>query len=202
MTFINTHNQGLVVLPTHRFVKNLRDFHAPEFVGKLQQYCDVARLTFHDCVEKKQKCCEMFEALRLEFETGQHAFGIYFGDDAFYVATVRDTTPMDALAPNHSTPWRQLDVSILHKMILENLLGIDEAALTDETNIDYIKDIGQATAKAIDRIDAQEGQALFFMNPTRIEEVQKVADAGEKMPQKSTFFFPKIFSGLVLNKLT
>jgi len=201
MTFVNTHNEGLVVLPTHRFVKNLRDFHVPQFIGRLQEFCDVARLTFHDAVEKSQKREEMFQALRLEFDLGEHAFGIYFADDAFYVATVRDLSPMDKLAAAHCPAWRRLDVSILHKMILEHLLGIDEAALTAESHVEYIKDFGQATLKAIDRLDAGEGQALFFMNSTRIEEVQEVAAAGEKMPQKSTFFFPKIFSGLVINKL-
>ncbi len=57
------------------------------------------------------------------------------------------------------------------------------------------------TARAIEKIDAGQAQALFFMNPTRVAEVEAVVAEGEKMPQKSTFFFPKIFSGLVVNVL-
>ena len=108
---------------------------------------------------------------------------------------------MTEIAADHSDAWRKLDVAILHKLILEKMLGIDEAALTAQTNVEYIKDFGTATQRAIERVDGQEAQALFFLNPTWAQEVEAVAGSGEKMPQKSTFFYPKIFSGLVLNIL-
>jgi uncharacterized protein (DUF1015 family) len=86
-------------------------------------------------------------------------------------------------------------------LILEGLLGITDAQLAGEANIEYIKDIGEAVDEAIAKVDSGEKQALFFMNPTRVEQVKQVAAANEKMPQKSTFFYPKIFSGLTINKL-
>ena len=64
-------------------------------------------------------------------------------DNAFYVATLRDLKPMEEIAPDKSAAWRKLDVAILHKLILEKHLGIDEAALTAQTNVEYIKDIAQ-----------------------------------------------------------
>ena len=90
---------------------------------------------------------------------------------------------------------------LYEKAVLEKLLNIDDTALAAQTNVEYIKDFGRATDLAIDKVDSSDAQALFFMNPTRPQEVQDVADADEKMPQKSTFFFPKMFSGLVINIL-
>jgi uncharacterized protein (DUF1015 family) len=90
-----------------------------------------------------------------------------------------------------------LDVSVLHGLVLEQALGIDRAAQEAQTNIDYVKD----TAKALRRVAAGEGQVAFLMHPTRIDQVKAVADASEFMPQKSTFFYPKIASGVVINPI-
>jgi len=201
MTFVNTHNEGLVVLPTHRLIKSVKDFEAAGYLEKLKLQFDVARLAYSNDEEKAQKKQEMTDALKLEMENGENALGMYFNDGAFYVATLKDKTAMDQAAPERSKAWRQLDVTVLHLLMLENLLGIDEAALTAQTNVEYIKDIGDATEQAIAKVDSGTHQGLFFMNQTLPQQVEDVAAAGEKMPQKSTFFFPKIFSGLVVNVL-
>ena len=201
MDFVNTHNEGLVILPTHRLIKNVADFNPADLVSRMKQYFDVASLAYGDMVEKNNKNQTMHQALSLELHNGGHAFGMYFNDGVFYVATLRDTSVMESIAPDMSHPWRRLDVAILHKLILEKLLGIDEAALTAQTNVEYIKDFGSATLKAMDKVDSGAGQGLFFLNTTQPADVEAVAQQGEKMPQKSTFFYPKIFSGLVINKL-
>jgi uncharacterized protein (DUF1015 family) len=201
MTFVNTHNEGLIVLPTHRLVKNVAEFRYPEFLRQMNEYFDVARLAFEDEAGRQKRYQEMTDGLALEMEEGNHAFGMYFADGAFYLASLRDEKVMAEISADHSDAWRKLDVAILHKLILEKMLGIDEAALTAQTNVEYIKDFGSATQRAIDRVDIQEAQVLFFLNPTRAQEVEAVAATDEKMPQKSTFFYPKIFSGLVLNRL-
>jgi len=201
MTFVNTHNEGLIVLPTHRLVKSIEDFRYPEFLQQMKEYFDVARLAFEDESGRGERYQEITDGLALEMESGNHAFGMYFADGAFYIAILRDEKVMEEIAADRSDAWRKLDVAILHKLILEKMLGIDEAALTAQVNVEYIKDFGTATQRAIDRVDAQDAQALFFLNPTRAQEVEAVAATGEKMPQKSTFFYPKIFSGLVMNIL-
>ncbi len=201
MTFVNTHNEGLIILPTHRLIHHIADFSPASLLSKMAEHFDVARLSYSDMLQKKEKFMTMNEALKVEFETGQHAFGMYFNDGAFYVATLRDAAVMEPIAPKQSEAWRQLDVAILHKLIMERMLGIGEEALKHESNVEYIKDFGQATLLALDKVDRGEAQGLFFLNPTRAAEVEAVAMAGEKMPQKSTFFFPKIYSGLVLNVL-
>ena len=94
-----------------------------------------------------------------------------------------------------------LDVNVLHTLILEKHLGIGEKQLAEQSNLTYIKDIGDAIARAIGKVDSNQSQAVFFMNPTRNDQVQAIAAAGEKMPQKSTFYYPKIFTGLTINKL-
>ncbi len=201
MTFVNTHNEGLVILPTHRLVHSLATFSMGDLLAAMTPYFDVARMAFGDIVEKKSRLGQMNEALRFEYESGEHAFGMYCDDGAFYVATLRSEAVMAELAPDKSEAWRKLDVAILHKLILEKMMGIDEAALSSESNVEYIKDFGDATLAAIDRVDEGSAQILFFMNTTRPDDVEAVAGHGEKMPQKSTFFYPKIFSGLVINKI-
>jgi len=201
MTFVNTHNEGLVILPTHRLVKNIPDFDASALVAVMREHFDVASMKFTDIVDKKAKMQTMLTALALEFQNKEHALGMYFNDGAFYVATLRSIDSMEAVAADKTLPWRQLDVAILHLLVLEKHLGIDQAALMAETNVEYIKDIGQAGLLAIDKVDSGQAQGLFFMNPTSPDMVEAVAQHGEKMPQKSTFFYPKVFSGLVLNIL-
>jgi uncharacterized protein (DUF1015 family) len=201
MTFVNTHNEGLVILPTHRLVNNVPDFDVSALVAAMREHFDVASLPFADVVEKKTKMQMMLDALKLDYENNENALGMYFNDDAFYVATLRSLDSMESVAADKSLPWRQLDVSVLHKLVLEKDLGIDEAALMAQTNVEYIKDIGQASLLAMDKVDSGQAQGLFFMNPTSPEMVEAVALQGEKMPQKSTFFYPKVFSGLVVNIL-
>lgn len=201
MTFVNTYNEGLAVLPTHRLIHGVAGFDCTQLLGRLHEQFDVVRLGFADEMGKRGREEELFDRLRLERERGQHAVGMYFADGAFYVATLREEAAMDAAAGDHGAAWRRLDVAILHRLVLEKLLGIDAAALAAERHVEYIKDLGEARGRAIAKVDAGEGQAVFFLNPTPPAEVEAVARAGERMPQKSTFFYPKVFSGLVVHVL-
>jgi uncharacterized protein (DUF1015 family) len=80
---------------------------------------------------------------------------------------------------------------------MENYLGIGGEQRANEANLTYTRE----EAGALEKVDKGEYQLAFFMNPTRVEEVTAVASNGEKMPQKSTFFYPKLITGLVINKL-
>jgi uncharacterized protein (DUF1015 family) len=93
---------------------------------------------------------------------------------------------------------RKLDVTILHSLVLEHLLGITKEAQASQQNLRYSKDAKEALAAPREQADVQ---AAFLMNPTKVQEVIDVSNAGEVMPQKSTFFYPKIPSGLVLYPL-
>ena len=126
----------------------------------------------------------------------RHTFGVYTGGK-FYTFTLRDESLMDRLIEGHSSDWKRLDVAILHAAILERLLGIDATALEEQRNITYTRD----PDAAIVAVDSGVEQIFFLLNPTRPQEVIRVADHGEKMPQKSTDFYPKLLTGLVLSKL-
>ena len=180
-----------MILPTHRLVGNLESFDIAELIGKLEDDFDIAEFDERD---------EMFAELKKKFEDNKIAFGIYAKGSKFYCVCLKNKAAMDKFT-GLSEASKGLDVSVLHKIILDEKLGIGDKQLASQSNLKYIKDIGDAVDKSIARVDSGEKQVVFFMNPTRIEQVQAVAGAGEKMPQKSTFFHPKIFTGLVINKL-
>jgi uncharacterized protein (DUF1015 family) len=111
---------------------------------------------------------------------------------------LRDERVMDELIGGAwSNDYRRLDVSILHAAILEPLLGIDAKALEDQTNINY----SVTLEKGKKSVDSGTEQMFFVLNATSADEVVRVADHGEKMPQKSTDFYPKLLTGLVLSKM-
>ena len=151
--------------------------------------------------EKKLAQKEMFKQMKNGFDEKTNSFGIYAASGAFHEITLKNASVMDSECGEMSDAAKKLDVNILHKLILEKVLGIGDKQLAGESNVKYIKDVGDAVEKSIGKVDTQKSQTVFFMNPTHIQQVEDIAAAGEKMPQKSTFFHPKIYTGLVANKL-
>lgn len=197
MTFVNVRNSGLVILPTHRLVSNMPEFGIDKLIASLKDEFDITEITFEsDKAAARQKA---FAELKLHFEDAANAFVIYAGTNAFYVVTLKSRESMDVF--NMSAAAKGLDVNVLHSLILEKHMGIGETQLANESNLTYIKDIGDAIDIAIAKVDSRQSQVVFFMNATHNEQVQAVASAGEKMPQKSTFYYPKVFTGLAINKL-
>jgi len=198
MTFINMQNEGLIVLPTHRLVGNLKNFDIDETIKRLQEDFKITEFTYAGSEGKQKAKGLMFKRMKKAFDQGKNAFGIYDGAKFYYIVlkSHKHVEPLKISAASKS-----LDVVVLHKVILERLLGIGDEQLAGETNIEYIKDISNAVDEAIAAVDKKEKQILFFMNPTKVEQVKAVAAENEKMPQKSTFFHPKIFTGLTINKL-
>lgn len=184
---VNLYNEGLVVFPTHRVVKNIADFDLNVLLNKLTDDFNVEEISGLSLNEF---------IVKLE-EQGQnaHAFGLY-SNNKYYLISLKDEDRLDKLAlEGRSAAWRRLDVSILHTLILEKLLGIGSQQRADESNLVYLRD-DEATKAAVDNGSAQ---LALFMNSTRVEEVTDIATGGEKMPQKSTFFYPKVITGLVMN---
>ena len=196
LTFVNISNPGLVVLPTHRLVQNLEDFSKDRLLENINKYFDV---------EIFDSTGSMFELMDNKFQEEKHSFGLYMDDGKFYTLTLRDLSIMDNLLPDKSTELRGLDVAILHALVLDRMLGIDRKKLEQGTMkgggyVVYIKGIGDAVEESIKSV-RKEGQAVFFMNPTRVDEVEAVSKNFECMPQKSTFFQPKVWTGFTINKL-
>ena len=202
IAFANTCHEGLVILATHRLVGNLEDFDAVKLIAGLKENFEITEYKFGrqppDKADAKQK---MLVQMKTEYDNDKNVFGIYSGNNAFHAATLKDKQAMNSVAPNMSSHWKSLDVSVLHKLILEELLGIGEKQLASGTQLEYIKDTDNAIDESITKVDKGQRQAAFFLNPVKMEQLKMVTDAGEKMPQKSTYFYPKMYSGVVINKL-
>ncbi len=200
IAFSNTRQDGLVVLPTHRLAYNLENFSFDTLLAGLGKNFKVTEILVNSAQSKTEAKQKMLAAMKAEHRNGRNAFGIYGPNGRFYLAVLKDIRAMDSVAANMSSAWRALDVSVLHKLILEELLGIDEAKLAAGENLQYVKDTPDAVEESIAQVDTGAKQVAFFMNPVTIGQLQKVTDTGERMPQKSTYFYPKVYTGLTINK--
>lgn len=185
MFLIDMENKGLVVFPTHRIVRDLPALDEE----KLLKDCE-DNFTVSLC-EKG----EIEARLAAAYEKGEKAFG-FVGKTKTAILTLKNMAAMDEALKTASPALKGLDVSVLHTLILENVLGIDKENMAKQINLTYTRDFAEAYAAA-------QGWAncAFILNPTRVEEIAAVSAAGEKMPQKSTYFYPKLITGLVMNKM-
>ncbi len=187
MMLVNMENDGLVVFPTHRIVRDLTDFNVQQVIEKCKEYFDI---TLHDNISTSE------EKLSTLYNEGKKAFALYTGDKKYYLLILKDTEVMKKLLPDMSGAYCQLDVSILHSLVLERLFGIDKENMANQKNLTYTKILDEA----IKAVDDKKANCAFILNPTRVSEIRDVALASEKMPQKSTYFYPKLITGLVMNK--
>ena len=201
LAFSNTCHKGLIVLATHRLVDGVENFNFAELMKKLETDFVINKLSFNSSQEAKTARHAMLDCMKAEHAHDGNCFGIYGGDGAFYVATLKNKEKMDEIAPDKSRAWRHLDVTILSQLVLDRMLGVDAEKLASGNYVTYIKDSGNKAKELVASIDAGRGQVVFFLNPPKIEQIQQVAAAGERMPQKSTYFYPKIFTGFTINKL-
>lgn len=188
MMLVEMSHPGLVVFPTHRMIRDVAGFDAARLLEDSAPYFDIQRDLALDSLD---------EALEHAYREGRKAFGFYTGGGRAAVMTLKDPAVMDALLPDLSPVSRQLDVNVLHTLVLERLLGIDRENMKNQINLTYTRSLREA----IDNVDAGVYQCSFLLNPTRVSEIRDVAAAGEKMPQKSTYFYPKLITGLTMNKL-
>jgi len=185
MFFTNLDDEGLVIFPTHRVVHSLPAFDAPAMLETLKKHFTIETCATHQA---------MTAALAAK---PQYAFGV-ITKDAFLCATLTDLTSIDELVPQ-SVPAevKDLDVVLLHTYILGKLLNISVEAQEKKLNIHYLQKIDECAAEVAKGVS----QVAFIVNSTKIDQVRAVAKAGHTMPQKSTFFYPKLISGLVMNRM-
>jgi len=202
LAFTNSSQKGLVVLATHRLVSNLENFNMDKLIADLRENFEISQFKFDPNPQARTDARQkMLAQLKAEHDNDKNAFGIYAANNVFYVAVLKDKRTMDSVVPNMSSAWRTLDVSVLHKLILEKLLGIDEERIARGGNLEYVKDTHNAIDNTISQVDAGQKQVAFFMNPIKMQQLKTVTDAGERMPQKSTYFYPKMYTGLTIQKL-
>ena len=182
MMLVDIDHTGLVVLPTHRVL-----FHLPAF--QAQQTLSALDGTF---VSRQIAKSEIADAL----EQAEAPSFVFYAEGVAHLLTLTDSSAMSAAVPNRSDAYRALDVAILHSLILEPCFGIDRENMARGENLRYTRDAAEALAE----VDSGMAQAAFIINPTRVRQIKDVALAGDKMPQKSTYFYPKIITGLVFNR--
>jgi uncharacterized protein (DUF1015 family) len=184
MCLVALQDPGLTVFPTHRLVRGLRPDQHETLANALRRDFEVQRLD---------------DAAELAPPAGD-AIRIGYIDAHFkqpYMLTLRDPAIADAALPERAEPYRRLDTAVLEALVLKGALE-----MTDE-DIDHLNGLGYARdfAQALELVQSAEYDAAFFMAPTPVERVQEVAAAGESMPPKSTYFFPKVPTGLLFNPL-
>ncbi|MGD0073570.1 MAG: DUF1015 domain-containing protein [Candidatus Binataceae bacterium] len=186
MTLTACDDPGLVILPTHRVVKRLAQASIAAFAGR-------ARDLFQ--IEEFSDSGALLERLK---SAGHGTLAVALqGDARLRLIRLKDAGAMVSLAPEKPAAIRALDVSILHAVVFSRILGLEEAEVKAGGNIEYTID-AEAALKAV-----AHGQAsgAFLLNATSIGEVERVSDSGATMPEKSTYFFPKLLTGLVMNPL-
>jgi len=184
MYFAPANQNGLIILPTHRCIIN-KAIDVDTFVNEIKKDFDIHSVSRNDLIEGTKKTGE-----------GVCSFGFAHKSGRNYILSFKNVTGnVDATGKK---PLQSLDVSILESYVLKKVLNISKDDIKNQRYLIYKKDAGDALGKLNDGLI----EAVFFMNPTKVEDVIKTASMNLRMPQKSTFFYPKIITGLTINSLS
>ncbi|HUY13393.1 MAG TPA: DUF1015 domain-containing protein [Terriglobia bacterium] len=186
-TFVRMEQPGLTILPTHRVIHGLPHFSWDKLSGAAREAFEWVETslpgnTAGDAAWIAQKI----------IPDDHPTFGAYAGPDKFAVLRLRKDFDLAKALPDVPPQLRELDVVVLHRWLLEKMLGIDRQAVREEKNLHYVREI----EAALDAVNRNKAQLCFLLNPTPVVAVRDAALAGLAMPQKSTDFYPKLLSGL------
>jgi uncharacterized protein (DUF1015 family) len=192
MTFVNMDSPGLVVLPTHRVVQDLASFQLSDLLAKASKWFNVEDVTERFHAEQPDDLLEGGDAPHYAYTPTLLAVSA----ERVHLLRAKPGVAESAL-PGMDSRERQLDVVQLHKLLLENALGMSDEDIRAQKHLAYIRDPREAVAV----VRSGHAQLAFLINPVRIEQVRDIAFAGGVMPQKSTDFYPKLLSGLTIYAL-
>jgi len=178
VTFVDSDDPGLTILPTHRVLKEVPNFDNGKFLKELEKYF---------VVEKGRK---------LESKS-QNSFGVVLGDNEYYTIKLKTDVSLEKIL-NISKPrtWLYLDVNVLHLLIMKHIMVMDTSTMEEEGNIVYVREEDEV----LGMIKNKQARIAFILNPTKIQEVKDIVGVGDVMPHKSTDFYPKLHSGFVMRK--
>ena len=182
VTFMDMERSNLTIFPTHRLVGRLPRFSSKQFFESLEPCFQVKKVSagnFHSQLKKEGK----------RFT----AFGLYLGGDQYFLIKLKPQIDLrNLIKGNKSFAWKKLDVNVLHRLILEKLLNGGK-----DNRLYFTRDPKEAR----DEVKNGKSQMAFLLNPTRIDDIRSVASRGERMPPKSTYFYPKLRSGLIMREM-
>ena len=182
-------DQGLVVLPTHRVVQPASPVKPAELLAELEANFEVEEIAREPAIEFARRAPAEGEAQGFVIALGR--------PPEFRLLTLREAGAMAERSPDRAEAWRALDVPCLHLLVIEDVLGITPGEVASGRRISYSHDAATVVAAV-----EHEGGLGFILRPTTPEAVSMVARAGEKMPQKSTYFYPKVAAGLAMRLMT
>jgi len=183
MYFTNLKETGNVtILSTHRLLKDIGNMNKKGLRDKLESFFDITN------------CDKLEDVMRfLDADKKMPRFGIYLGGKRYLLISLKKNINIsDVIKEEKSSQWKRLDVTILHNLIINNILCLKDS----EDNVKYVRN----PEHVVELVDSGNYGMAFFLNPTKPKQVKEVAERGNMMPQKSTYFYPKLLTGLVLNK--
>lgn len=187
MTFVNMNSPGLVILPTHRVVHSLRAFSTDSFVSRARNFFSVEE------VDTTVDAARATGLLQQAGRAGTALLAVTPDRDLLFHTPRGNGRLFEGLSPRQQS----LDVVQLHRVLLQEVLGLSEESMRNQENLAYVRDTGEA----IHRVRGGGANIAFLMNPVRIGQVRDIAFAGEVLPQKSTDFYPKLLTGLTVYAL-
>ena len=180
--FIDFNDPGLMIYTSHRQIHKLPVENLQDFILKVK-----SAFTIKEDIKNFQNLKEL-----MENNPGKHVFGCYFKNKFIFLKLKEEINIKELVSGNHSKEWKNLSLPILHHILLDNCLNVEPE------DISFIKN----EEKGIENVDTGLIDALFMVNPTTLEEIHKITQLGEIMPQKSTYFYPKPLSGLIIHRHT
>ena len=184
MCLVSMSDPGLTVFPTHRVVGRLAEDRRARLEEELRQDFEVADVDAGSVVPQ-------------DGNGGPPTYGYLDRSGRALRLRLGSPAAVERALGDRSPSYRSLDTAVLEKLVLEDALGLTEEDISHQHGLAYARDLDQARAL----LDSGEYELAFLLRPTPIEQVQAVAQAGETMPPKSTYFYPKLLSGLLFNPL-
>lgn len=191
MALIDIDDPGMLVLPTHRLLFGMHQ----EAFQKLTSQHLAQYFTVYELEGAEAPNDALLEKLALLGES-QPSFALSTAQQT-WLLSLNDTGKARMRESGHSSAWNDLDAAIAHTLILEEILGLSAEDMTAGTHIRYTRD----AQKALEAVQTNEAQVALILNATRVRQICDVAMADDRMPQKSTYFYPKLVTGLVMNPL-
>jgi len=186
MTLVGCNSPGLVILPTHRVVKRLASNAIASFESDAREVFEVEAFDDRDRMRSEL-------ARRSPGSLGVALRGL----PKMWLLRLRDRHALETALAQTPPVVRELDVSILHAMVFDRIFGVKPEAIKAGGNLEYTIDANGA----LESVFSGRADGAFLMNPPSIEDVQRVSDSGATMPEKSTYFYPKLITGLFMNPL-
>jgi uncharacterized protein (DUF1015 family) len=180
-------SKGLIILPTHRLVEGLKGFSGPKLLQSLAADFDV----------KAEAALPELEKAMSKAGTKKHVFGLVLPDGLYSLTLKAGVDPAKAVKEKRSAAYKHLDVSLLQALVLEKQLGMTPESIAAQENLFFEK----GADKTVKAVAAGAAQVAFLLNPTRMDQLKAVSDAKDVMPQKSTYFQPKLITGAVLRAM-